>query len=253
MGVNGNLGALQRDFQSWIVAADEVAAGRLALSDRRGLGVYQNNYRGQLMSCLEESYPQTLAWIGQEAFQAAVADHIDRYPPHSWTLDDYAEGVPASFAERFPHDAEVAELARLELALSNAFIAPDATTLSIDDLSTIAWEEAHLKLVPSVSFLDLSTNATEIWSALDGGSELSPARLLAEPVTLIIWRQEFTCCYQQLDANEQELLPNLIGGMLFNTMCEQLVQRHGTDQGIRFAGELLARWAQAGLLRRPAS
>lgn len=252
MGVNGNLGALQRDFQSWIVAADEVAAGRLALSDRRGLGVYQNNYRGQLMSCLEESYPQTLAWIGQEAFQAVAADHIDRHPPHSWTLDDYAEGVPASFAEHFPHDAEVAELARLELALSNAFIAPDAAVLSIVELPSIDWDEVQLRLLPSTSFLDLSTNAAEIWSALDGGFELPPARLLAEPVTLIIWRQEFTCCFQQLDANEQELLPNLIGSVLFNAMCEQLVQRHGADQGVQFAGELLARWAQAGLLLRPA-
>ncbi|MFX5960847.1 hypothetical protein ABTE72_18965, partial [Acinetobacter baumannii] len=90
-------------------------------------------------------------------------------PPHSWTLDDYAEGVPASFAEHFPHDAEVAELARLELALSNAFIAPDAAVLSIVELPSIDWDEVQLSLLPSTSFLDLSTNAAEIWSALDGG------------------------------------------------------------------------------------
>lgn len=247
-----SLNALQRDFQSWLVASNEVAAERLALSDCRGLGVYQNNYRGQLMSCLEESYPQTLAWIGHEAFRAAAADHIDRNPPHSWTLDDYAEGFPATLAERFPHDAEVVELARLELALTEAFITPDGAVLSIGDLPSIDWDEALLRLVPSVSFLDFSTNAAEIWSALDAGSELPPARLLVEPATLIIWRQEFICCFQQLDANERKLLPSLSGGLLFSAMCEQLLQLHGADQGIQSAGELLARWVQAGLLRRPA-
>ncbi|MGG2339436.1 DNA-binding domain-containing protein, partial [Salmonella enterica] len=93
------------------VAADEVAAGRLALSDRRGLGVYQNNYRGALMACLADSYPQTLRWLGEAAFEASAARHIDRVPPHSWTLDDYALGFPASLASEWPDDREVAELA----------------------------------------------------------------------------------------------------------------------------------------------
>lgn len=242
------LKTLQQDFRTWLVAADPDAAVRLPLKDRRGLGIYQNNYRGQLMACLEESYPQTLAWIGPEAFGPAAADHVDRTPPNSWTLDDYAEGFPAALAERFPYDLEVAELARLELILSETFVAPDADAQTIENLASIAWDDAELKLVPSASFLDLITNAAEIWSALDHDLDLPQARLLPTPVTLIVWRQEFTCCFQPLDTDEKDLLQHLVGGLRFETMCEKLVQRHGTDRGIPLAGELLARWTHTGLL-----
>lgn len=245
------LKALQHDFGSWLAGADESGAGRLPLADRRGLGVYQNNYRGALMACLEESYPRTLAWIGHEAFQAAAAAHIDHVPPRSWTLDDYARGLPATLEARYPRDPEVIELARLELALAETFVAPDAIPLTVADLSAIAWDEAILKLVPSASFLALATNAAEIWLALDAGREVPAARVWPGPATLIIWRHEFTCCFQPLDTDENELLPHLAGGLRFEAICEYLVQRRGSDGGVQLAGELLARWTQADLLARP--
>jgi hypothetical protein len=247
MGLN----ALQQDFRAWLVEADEVAAGRVPLIDRRGLAVYQNNYRGALMACLEDSYPQTSAWIGQAAFRSASADHIDRVAPHSWTLDDYAEGFPATLAERFADDRDVADLARLELALAEAFVAPDGLPLAVGDLAAVDWNEAVLRLVPSASFLSLTTNAADIWSALDEGCDPPHGQKATEPVILIVWRQDFTCCFQRLDADERELLPHLAGGLSFAAMCDTLVGRHGADRGVALAGGLLARWTQAGLLSRP--
>jgi hypothetical protein len=245
------LSEFQQDFRAWLVAADTGAAHRLPLVERCGLAVYQNNYRGALMSCLEESYPQTRAWIGDGAFRGAAAEHIESIAPHGWTLDDYAEGFPGTLAERFAYDLEVADLARLELALSEAFIAPGAEALTGRDLATVLWDEAELRLVPSATFLDLRTNAADIWSALGSGNDPPRDELLSEPARLIVWRQDFTCCFQVLDADEAGLLPRLAGGLSFGTMCESLVSRHGTDEGIQLAGQALARWTNAGLLRRP--
>ncbi len=243
--------ALQHDFHTWLVNADEGAATRLASTDRRGLGVYQNNYRRQLETCLAQSYPQTLAWIGQEAFETAAIMHIDQVPPHSWTLDDYAIGFPATLAKHYPRDADVIDLARLELALSEAFVAEDAETLNISDLSLIDWDVFALKLVPSASFLDLSIRAVEIWSALDKGLDLPAAQHSSDPSALIVWRKEYTCCFQQMDADEKDLLPHLVGGLPFEVVCAKLVERHGADPGIQIAGELLARWTHAGMLCQP--
>lgn len=257
MGLNATgpnateLGAMQADFRRWLAEADESAAERLPLADRRGLSVYQNNYRAQLMDCLEASYPQTLALIGTDAFRSAAAHHVDAVPPHSWTLDEYAEGLPGTLAKLFPDQPETADLARLELALSEAFVAPDSPSLSLADIPDVAWDTATLRLVPSASFLDLATNAADIWAALNREEAPPAADHGGEARALILWRHDFTCCFQPMDAQEAALLPRLATGLRFETMCEDLAEALGPDHGIALAGELLARWTRAGLLRHP--
>lgn len=247
------LRALQRDFATWLVAEDHQAAERLPLAATAGLSVYLNNYRGQLMGCLTGSYPNTLAWIGESAFLAAAADHVESVPPHSWTLDDYAERFPGTLARRYPADPEVADLARLELALAEAFVAPDADPLIPSDIAQIDWTTARLRLVPSATFLDLTTNAAPIWAAIDRSEEPPATNILARPARLLIWRQDFVCCFLELDENERLLSPLVAGGIGFEAMCERMVSRHGSDEGVRLAGELLARWSAAGMLLRPTS
>ena len=72
-----NLLALQRDLRAFLLAEDETAATRLGASARPGLSVYLNNYRAQLVTVLEGSFAQTHAWIGDQAFLRAAAQHIE--------------------------------------------------------------------------------------------------------------------------------------------------------------------------------
>jgi hypothetical protein len=162
---------LQKDFRDWLRHADAEAGSRLDLADARGLAVYQNNYRASLMACLEDSYPQLLAWLGDTAFHTAAAHHIDEYPPSSWTLDDYPAGFPADLRAQFPGDPEIADLAELEWRLAECFVAADAAVLDLSTLGDIDWENAQLQLTPSVSLLTMQTNATQIWSS--GGRIIS--------------------------------------------------------------------------------
>jgi hypothetical protein len=63
------LSALQKDFLGWLVSGDEDAAQSLPLCRAQGLAVYQNNYRASLMECLAQTYPQTMAWLGEADFR----------------------------------------------------------------------------------------------------------------------------------------------------------------------------------------
>ena len=245
------LSAVQNDFRDWLQIADEDAALRLDLTDIRGLAVYQNNYRAQLMACLEESYPQVLAWVGDDAFHAAAAQHIDSYPPHSWTLDDYPIGFPASLRAQFPDDAELADLAELELRLAECFIAADASLLDLSSLADIDWDSATLRLAPSASMLTLQTNAAQIWSALTAGKAPPAAQHLSEPARLLVWRQDYVSCFRVIDPDEGDLLAKLIPGLGFAEMCADLVIRLGEAEGVAKAGALLAGWTQDQLLCRP--
>lgn len=100
------------------------------------------------MNCLESAYPQTLKWLGEEAFLAAAARHIYAVTSDSWTLDDYPRRFRATLAGCYPDDPEVGELAMLELALADAFVGPDATPIMAGDLAVTDWDTAALRLTP---------------------------------------------------------------------------------------------------------
>lgn len=242
----------QSDFRHWLEHKDTAAGWRLGLADGRGLAVYLDNYRGQLMGCLEDSFPKTLAWIGHRRFQAVAADHIERCSPSSWTLDDYAPGFPASLTKAWPHDPEVGELARLEHALDAAFIALDAHALTVAKLGEVDWDQAVLQLVPCCALLHFHTNAPEIWMALSEEVKAPAAEPCGDGRVALVWRSDWTCRFRLLDTDEAALLAAIIdGGERFDAICETLVAQLGETEGVARAGALLVQWTQEGILCPP--
>ncbi|MEO6718037.1 MAG: DNA-binding domain-containing protein [Novosphingobium sp.] len=239
---------LQQNFRDWLRHADADAGTRLDLADARGLAVYQNNYRASLMACLEDGFPQLLAWLGDAAFYAAAAHHIDEHPPSSWTLDDYPAGFPADLRSQFPGDPEIADLAELEWRLAECFVAADAAVLELEVLGEIDWECAQLRLAPSVCLLTMRTNAAQIWSALSAEAIPPAATSTPEPVTLVIWRQDFVTCFRPIDPDEHQLLMKLQQGLGFTEMCATLVEELGEGDGVARAGALLAGWTSDQVL-----
>ena len=245
------LAVWQADFRLWLEHGDEAAAARLAPDSSAGLAVYQNNYRAQLIGCLADAFPQTVAWVGDAAFESAAAHHSDAHPPSSWSLDHYPVGFPAMLAALHPDDPEIAELALLEWQLGEIFIGPDAPVLTLDMLPDADWERAVLTLAPGARLLALSTNAAAIWAALDAGEEPHSAQSLPEKEVFLLWRRDFTASFRQLDADEAELLASLAEGRAFADLCAMLVDRQGEEAGLHRAGELLARWAAEECLASP--
>ena len=133
--------ALQSQFRDWLKIGSEEQADLFPMAVRSGLDIYQNNYRAQLATCLEESFPVTLAWLGGEAFHVAVVAHVEAVPPSSWTLDLYPRDFPATVRNLYPDDPEITDLAVLELALGEAFVALDTPPLAAD-LGSVDWDVA---------------------------------------------------------------------------------------------------------------
>ncbi|WP_068077672.1 HvfC/BufC family peptide modification chaperone [Novosphingobium lentum] len=242
--------AVETELRSWMICGlgGDATAHTLLLR----APIYLNNYRSQLLGCLEDSFPQTLAWIGSHSFRAAAARHIARCPPSSWTLDDYAQGFPGALAGAWPNDPEIGELARLEQALADALIAPDAAVLTVADLAETDWDQAALRLAPSCAMLDLLTNAAEIWSALTEGITAPASDLGDGHRVVLVWRRDWTCRFRQLEPDEAAVLIAIGNdGKRFSTICEHLVGQLGKREGIARAGALLVQWAQDGVLCPP--
>ena len=242
-----NLAQLQQTFREWLVSASDASAQLLG-DDHAGLAVYQNNYRAQLVGCLEQAFPNLRRWLGEEAFLAASITHIDRHPPHAWTLDAYPEGLYATLRDVFPRNPDVHELAWIESALNEAFVAADALPLTPQALVGLDWDTAVLQLTPSLRCHGLTTNAEAVWSALWQDVPAPEAVMLAQPGGLLVWRRQFTSRLRQVDAQELQALQHVQADGSFAGLCEWLVQRLGEEAGVIQAGEYLAGWLGSELI-----
>lgn len=239
--------SLQKDFRSWLLSADTDAAERCASGRAAGLGIYQNNYRSQLVGCLEGSFQVTRRWIGPSAFHRAVVRHIEDVPPSSWTLDHYPNDFPQTLGRCFPDDPEVAELATLELALEQAFVAPDQELVTTEKLESADWDNAVLRFTQSLQVHDVHTNAAAIWSALtdDGTPPAEDLEVLGDSV-LLVWRKGIQSQFRAAAPIESRLLTLARAGYRFSVLCQQI---EGDDEiRARIGGECLGTWLATGLI-----
>ena len=239
---------IQRDFRAWLITGNENEARKFAAAARAGLCVYQNNYRAQLVACLEDAFARVKAWLGDEAFLAAAIDHIERTPPSDWTLDRYGRDFAETLRRLYPQHPEVAELAWLDRTLSDVLIGPDADPLETHQLATVDWDRAALRLTPTLRLGRLTTNSTAIWSALSAGKAPPNLERLSTPATLLVWRQNFTSCFRTLDEHEAQAIEHVMAGWTFGALCAKLVEAKGESEGVKIAGTWLAQWLREGLL-----
>lgn len=242
-----NLAMLQAHFREWLVTGDEVGAAVFGAGAAPGLNVYQNNYRVQLMGCLEVSYPLLRRFIGDEAFREAAITHIDRHPPRGWTLDHYGANFADTLRALYPQNPDLDELAWIEWMLGEAFVASDTAPMAPEALAAVDWDHAHLLLSPSLRIRQATTNADDVWIALRDG-EVAESEMLAAPEGLVIWRRDNVSRLRRADAIETRALHGLFADNAFSSVCELLMDQYGEEAGIQRAGRWLADWLASGVI-----
>jgi hypothetical protein len=239
--------ALQQDFEAWLTREPAELPETLLDSHRPGLAVYLNNYRAQLLACLGSSFPVVRSLIGESAFDAAAAKFIEDHPPHSWTLDAYANGFPASLAALFADEPQIGELAQLELALGIAFVGPDAEPLEASQIAGMDWDAAIIHLAPTFTLLPVTTNVGAIWSAISAGNAPPPAESAAGE-SLAVWRTRFAPQFRTALVEERAMLGRVREGTPFGRICSELVAELGEERGVAAAGAALGQWLSDGVI-----
>ncbi|WP_084583396.1 HvfC/BufC N-terminal domain-containing protein [Sphingomonas azotifigens] len=240
------LAALQADFGRWLRAECPDAATRLG--GGAGLDVYLNNYRSQLVAALQSSFPQLQRWLGETAFLAAAARHVEASPPSAWTLDAYGEDFPATIAALYPDDPECAELARIEWALAAAFTTPDLAPLSAESLGEVQWETARFAFMPTLAMLPVTSNAAALWQSLVDGTVPPAVQRLPAPGAVLLWRDGFNPSFRTIEQAEATAILQLEAGMQFGALCTALADAHGEAGSAAIVGGWLGAWLRDGLL-----
>lgn len=247
---------LQRRFHSAVTRPGETAFEDWDPALRPGLAIYRNAYRARLIECLRSGFEKTWTWIGDESFDAAAAHHLIVKPPRSWTLDDAGADFDETLAQLFPNDPEVAELAWLEWEMQQVFTAPDEAALDAEgfaalskDFTEATWASLRLSFVSGMRSRPVRTNCEAIWEAIATDGNMPADMLLAEPRTLVVWRQGLSPRFRMLGADEVAGIEMLQQGGTFGDMCETMVERLGST-GIEDAGRALGAWIAQGFVRK---
>jgi len=179
---------------------DAVEADVEIISDAPRLAIYRNTCRSTLTRALALNFPAVRRVVGEDFFEAAAASFISAHPPVSAYLNDYGEPL-ADFLSAWPPAAGLvylADLARLEWAVSRALHAAERARLRGARLESLALAAADARTAaqlafvrhPSVGTLRLRYPVDAIWRAVLERDEaaMTAVDLAAGPVHLLIER-----------------------------------------------------------------
>lgn len=250
-----SLAARQQAFMAAILDDDAALPEGWGARHAAALEVYRNNYRSSLVEALAATFERTQRWVGEESFRRAAAHHVILHPPGSWTIDDVGQGFDATLAELFANDPEVAELAALEWAMHQAFVAGDAASLAMADFveatagfSEEEWGGLGFAFTPGAALLTVAHDVGALWNALKDEEFTAPDIGLAAPHALLIWREGLRPAFRLMDEADGAALALALGEGNFGDICAALVERLGPDEGVGRAGALLGQWLQDGLI-----
>jgi hypothetical protein len=165
-------------------AASKTAAAHVAGSARMSpalqLDVYREQFWLRHVKSLREDFPSVQALLGGEtAFDRLAAAYLAAHPPDHFRLRDLSAKMPDFLSGTMPwaDDPLLADCARLEWALLEAFDAAEAPPLDPSAVAAIReedWPNARLVLHPSLRFLDLKFPVKDFREAVRAGE--TPAR-----------------------------------------------------------------------------
>lgn len=244
----GDEGARLRAAVEAIIESDP----RLSAVER--LDIYAEMYFYRLRDCLAEDFRAVRAVIGPSRFHNLVTDYLLVHPSTHPSLRFAGRHLPLlldthPLADDWPF---LADLARLEWAIVDAFDAADAAPLTERDLEALpatAWAELRFRLVPSVRLLDVRSAVQEIWSRVDRGE--TPEAPPATPTSLVVWRSDFRVFHRPVEATEHAALRRAQDGETFGAICEDAAARTGLDSAAATLLLIVRRWLADGLLAAP--
>lgn len=240
-----NLGELQRRF-----AASVSGTGSLGDFEGRGMRVYANNYRGQLVTALRDTYAKTRLWLGDEDFNTAAGRYVDAHMPSSWTLDAYGHGFADMLEADYPDDPDVSEIAWLDAALRDVFSGFDAEAIEAAGLAADDWDAVEFVFVPTLRFRVMRSNAVAIWKALADERAPPGASNRGDHGGVRVWRNGLSPQFASMDAHECACLDLALAGATFGEICQLIGRAHGPLSIAAEAGGLLRAWVADGLILR---
>jgi hypothetical protein len=239
------------DLQTWMLNAisaplppppPDVAAHILpsaTLQPEERFALYRDMYEVRMVEALEADYPALRALIGHSKFHRLIWDYVQAWPSTSYTLNRLGDRLPEFVEGHIPSTRRplLADLARLELAMTHVFDEAEAPPLGADAFAGLDPERiagVRLVTIPALRLLALRYPVNELFSAWREEEALVVPRKRAQ--WLAVHRRDYSVYRTPLSergfvmlsalrdgktiGETIELLPHLTGDELFGWFRE---------------------------------
>jgi len=224
-----------------------VIGGALRPEDR--VGIYAEMYWLRMRDSLRTDYPYVLQVLGEEDFEVLVARHLKRRPSTHYSLGHlgvaFVDTLREATIEGLPW---LADLAALEWARAEAFVAIDAPVLELSALGALNEEAfAHSRLVasPSLRLLHPAWDVLPVWRALERGEAWSELTVAEARAPLIVWRQGFNVYHVGLTPTEARAMARVQQGLDLPTVCEAFAE---APKPVEAAFQAIGSWVGEGMM-----
>lgn len=257
------LGDLQRWMQTVIVHPGDVDeavaspdAGAILPLDRLGdvilpsatltaterVGIYHGMYMLRMYDALAFDYPGLEHFLGPDRFHDLVHAYVQAHPSRSYTLNRLGDHLPEFLqTASVPRRAFCHDLARLELAVTEAFDAAETSALSEAAIAAVApdaWERARLRPVASFRLLALRYPVNDYLQSVRDEDHRHPAAR-AKNTWVAVYRRNYAVYRLDMSRVAHDLLADLASGMPLGQALGAALQRGGRPQP---EPDVLFRW-----------
>jgi hypothetical protein len=174
--------------------------------------VYAHGYTARIVEALEQECAAVRRILGPESFTALVERYVAVFPPRSFDLANVGDRL-ARFLEFDPLSQELpflADLARLERAVAEAFVDADAAPLRWEGLRALSPEDAaslRLGLAPGVLLLRSAWPLADLWRArLEEDDEAIAITVEGRPTRALVHRRGGRVRVEELSEAEAGLV-----------------------------------------------
>jgi len=195
--------------------------------------------REWLIDAVRARFPKLATALGDSVFDTMLDDYLLREPPARRSVRESGARLADYLAREPQYPVWYSELARLDRAHVDVLHAPARATLRRCDLSL----ERELTLVPACSLVELTTQADELWHAIDRGERPRRPHDLDWPRCVLVWRTA-TVQDRVLDLDEAAALRAAVRG---TSVVELAAGFRGDNPRARVL-DLVLRWIDAGLI-----
>ncbi len=177
------------------------------LSAEARVDIYANMYFYRIRDALKEDFAATLAVLGDDNFHNLVTGYLLEYPPTEPSISDCGRYLADYLSDHPLREGApfVADLAKLERAVVEVFVAPDDAALNPDALRATPpedWPAMKLRIHPAAQILALEWRVSEVLRAVEEDRPWKPAERGA--VKVLVWRHNARVFYRHLERAEEE-------------------------------------------------
>lgn len=186
------------------------------------LDIYRNGYFTRLEKALAHDFPVSERILGQSRFARFAGDYVLAHPSESPSL----RYLGHQFANwlKIHAGTTIADLAAIEWAVMQVFDGPNVAPADLNCLQSFSptdWPRLKVTLLPTLTLLQLSSDADRVWLAKGENIELNTE----PPRQLAIGRDEdFRAVFIELDSDTFAVLTALANEPRLAIASEQLAE-----------------------------